>query len=67
MGMTVPKEKTYAYKQKEERKAKELFNAQTKSKQDFDESLTLINQDLTSKDEEFVVPRLNYLFENYLS
>jgi hypothetical protein len=65
MGMTVPKAKTYAGQQKEEKKAKELFNAQTKSKQDFNESLGQINQDLTSKDEEFIVPRLNYLFENY--
>lgn len=64
MGMTVPKEKTYAGKQEKERQVQSKLSELT-SQQDYKESVGQINQDLISNDEENVVPRLNYLFKDY--
>jgi hypothetical protein len=65
MGATIPYKMTDAFKKSEEKQAQQLFDEQTKSKQDFNESLSQVNQELASNDEEDAVPRLKYLFGNY--
>jgi len=72
MGMTVPKEKTYAAKQevkKELEKQQEIaasaFDEQAKGTADFNRALSNVNKEMMDFDEEDITPKLQGLFGLY--